>query len=292
MRKVEAELNLLTSIGNDLNRASPRASYQPELPTTESRLRLQRELLDKFFEDGQPDVENDGKAIVTFTAGPPGAGKSTAVNDLHLAGDGWRVIDPDDIKLSILEADNRCGVFDDLLSIELPDGHPLMLNELCSLVHDESVFLAGLLLERSLEAQENVVVEGTFSWPRLKEKYMRLLVGNDYRRVNLIDIEVEQEQCLSSAYERWAKGRIDTIEGQITGGGRFTPRDAITSIFTSGQRVSICNRNAVDFFNDPASELFEETNLYVRQARSGQTVARYQREYGSYRTPKPAYLES
>lgn len=290
LSEVEVELNTLTSTGSELHRAGPRATYRPDAPISESRLRFQRELLDELFEEGQPEVEKDRPAAVTFTAGPPGAGKSTAVRELHLSETGSRVIDPDEIKLRLLSAEVGFGTFDDLLARTLPDGYPIMLNELSSLVHNESVLLADRLIARSLEAQESVVVEGTFSWPGLKERYMRRLMLHDYGSVTLLSVELEQHKCLASAYERWAQGRIAAIESRAGVGGRFTPSEAITSIYRGGSRYSNCNKNAVDFFNDPAAELLDQISLVVLQGRDDREYRKYQRSVGEYLTEVPTYL--
>lgn len=163
-----------------------------------------------------------------------------------------------------------------------------MPNELSSLVHNESVFLADRLIERCLEAQENVVIEGTLSWHELPAKYLRLLALNDYRKMTILDVEVDMDTALEQAYTRWAEGRTAAIAGESNGGGRFTLRDAITKIFDAAGEYSSCNKNAVDLFTDPAADDLDIVELIVAQA--GRVEQRYLRTVGHYRTSVPRYL--
>lgn len=127
-----------------------------------------------FFPKSGDEIEKGAEVAILVTAGPPGAGKSTHIQQLDLVDRGWRRIDADQIKLKLLTESLQSGRFATQLSTILADGHPIMLNELSSLVHNESVFLADSILLRCLEAGENVVLEGTLSWagraPYLLEK--------------------------------------------------------------------------------------------------------------------------
>lgn len=289
LRPVEAELNALTAPGGELYRHSALATYHEKDPVTTERARFQRRLLDDLIEEGEDRVEKGGRVAVLITAGPPGAGKSTKVDDLGLAGDGWRRIDADDIKRKLLDAALVDGNFGQLFLRRLADGYPIMPNELASLVHNESVFLADRLIERCLEAQENVVIEGTLSWNGLPPRYLRMLSLNDYRQMTILDVEVEMATALEQAYQRWAKGRTEAIDGKSNGGGRFTPREAITGIYDASVGVySVCNKNAVDLYVDPAADDFDVVELIV--AQPGCPDQRYRRTVGNYGTEAPHYL--
>lgn len=164
LQRVHEELSWLTSEGGSAHRNSLRATQQPNQPLDISgeRLRFQRELLDELLSEGEDLIQKEGFAAVVVTAGPPGAGKSTHIDEMHVA-DGWREIDADEIKIRLLKAALKDGRFDDFLSTDLADGHPIMMNELSSLVHNESVSLADLVIKRCLERKENVVIQGTLS---------------------------------------------------------------------------------------------------------------------------------
>lgn len=288
LRRVEQQLNELTADGGELHKNSGLATHRAGGPITPDRVRFQRRLLDDLQAEGEGDIEKDGIAALV-TAGPPGAGKSTAVKERQLA-EGWRVIDADDIKLRLLEVGLQDGIFDAVLRRQLADGYPVMLNELASLVHNESVFLADSLIERCLQARENVVIEGTLSWSGLPQRYARTLEISEYTSVTILDVEVDCATALEHAYRRWTDGRIEVINGARHGGGRFTPREAITSLYDSTGRFSVCNQNAVDFFTSDGVAGFNEVELIVTTGPLPGDSCVYKRIIGDYSGPEPVYL--
>jgi adenylate kinase family enzyme len=290
LRRVEEELHGLTASGAELHRNSALATYLPGQVISPDRLRFQRCLLDDLIDGEKRAIKTDGRAALV-TAGPPGAGKSTLVEKLDLAGDGWRVIDADVIKVRLLEAGVQDGIFQSILVRTLADGYPVMPNELSSLVHNESVFLADLLMERCLGANENVVIEGTLSWDGLPRKYAKLLELNEYETVTIVDVEVDCAAALERAYTRWANGRIKAIDGELNGGGRYTPREAITSLYDGTGQFSVCNQNAVDFFNSDGVSGFSEVELIVATGPQAEDQQNYKRIVGKYTAPPPGYLK-
>lgn len=290
LRAVEAQLNALTAPGAELHRHSALATYNPEIPVSTERLRFQRRLLDDIRAEGEEDVEKNGRVAVLITAGPPGAGKSTKVKNLELAGDGWRVIDADAIKRKLLDTALADGIFTSVFLRRLADGHPVMPNEVSSLVHNESVFLADRLIERCLEARENVVIEGTLSWSGLLPRYLRMLSLNDYTDMTILDVEVDMATAIEQAYTRWAEGRTAAIAGEQNGGGRFTPRDAITSIYDADGRFSVCNENAVDLFTHPGAADIDVVKLIVSSPANTKEQM-YRRAVGTYISQIPHYLK-
>lgn len=289
LRRVDGELNALTSLGGELHRHSPLATNRPGQLVSPERIRFQRRLLDEFIAEGEADVQKDGLAAVV-TAGPPGAGKSTIVRNLHLGGPGWRIIDADEIKLKLLDAAVRDGIFDKVLVRRLADGYFIMPNELSSLVHNESVQLADRLIERSLEARENVVIEGTLSWPGLPRQYTRMLELHEYTNVTIVDVEVDCATALEQAYFRWSEGRTKAINGDRNGGGRFTPREAITAIYDASG-FSVCNQNAIDLFNSPGVAGFSEVGLIVSTGPLPEDRRVYRRIVGDHVGEAPGYLK-
>ena len=288
---VEAELNALTLSDGELGKNSPRSTSALYGPTDFSRRRFQAEVIEQYL-DLSPDVGHDGLATAVITAGPPGAGKSTLVETRGYAGAGWRVIDADRIKEILLHRAKTDGIYDDLLARTLADGRPILLNELASLVHAESATIARYILDRSLEEQENVVIEGTLTWPGLGGEYLLKLAANDYRRLTIVDVEVPFATALENAGDRWWQGRIAALDG--TGdpaGGRFTPRDAIAASFPSGA-VSVCNQNATRLFNDPRSRNFGQIRLIVEDRTSREEeLYEFVANYGTVAGPWPHSLE-
>ncbi|MFJ2621486.1 zeta toxin family protein [Glutamicibacter sp. NPDC087344] len=288
---VEYELHSMTQPGGILHRDSSIATFHVGKPMASSRVRPFRLLLDEAMTDFEGDISEDGRGEIVFTAGPPGAGKSTMVRESEVGAPGWRVIDPDAIKVKLLTQIIEMEPYANLLARTLSDGHPLMVNELSSLVHNESVLLADRLIERCLEAHENIVIEGTFSWGGLPKRYLRLLNQYDYHAVTLIDVELDQESALNRTYSRWANGRMLAIQENTIQGGRYTPRGAVTSNYADNGIFSLCNKNAVDFFNATEAENFADLKLVVQQASSDNVGVVYRRAMGAYESAVPTYLD-
>lgn len=117
----------------------------------------------------KPDARAERRAIVL--AGPPGAGKSTALAE-QIRGevDGWLVVDADDFKTRLLREAIADGSYDQLLKPpEVQDreraGEPFFPLELASLVHEESSRLADDLRQEAMEAGTNIVIDTVLSKP-------------------------------------------------------------------------------------------------------------------------------
>ena len=90
---VAQQLNGLCSVDSPLDAGGPRSTirlYESSL----ARVDFRAEVIERF-RDQQPKVRRDGYAAIVM-AGPPGVGKSTFRGNAYL--EGWRVLDPDDIK--------------------------------------------------------------------------------------------------------------------------------------------------------------------------------------------------
>lgn len=106
----------------------------------------------------QTEIAVGGQFLALATAGPPAAGKSSSIERRELAGRGWRVLDADRVKDYLLRDALEQGFYDDLLEIELADGHHLMPRELATLVHTESMIIIDAITERCVNIGENVVI--------------------------------------------------------------------------------------------------------------------------------------
>jgi len=117
---------------------------------------------------GSPSQRGQGEAAL-LTAGVPGAGKSRAIDQLGVVGEGWRRLDADVVKDYLIEDLVAARRHEDLLGEPLADGYPVMPAELATLVHEESVVFLAQLRGHCLSRGENVVIEGTLSWPPAAE---------------------------------------------------------------------------------------------------------------------------
>jgi hypothetical protein len=223
------------------------------------RARIRAGLVEEYLDRG-PAAPKFGMAAVV-TAGPPGAGKSAAVRERYPAGQ-WRVIDADIVKDLILVAEMDAGRLAGKLSIDLPDGHPVMPRECAGLVHRESVIVADLIRRRCVAEGENIVIEGTLGWAPHGPQLLRDLAAAGYERVDIVDVDVPQSVALERATSRWWSGRQAAISGGDRLGGRFTPPAAIDDKYGPAGE-SICLANARATFGDALAGLFDEIRLTV-----------------------------
>lgn len=104
--------------------------------------------------------------------------------------------------------------------------------ELAALVHLESVAFIDELRADCLARGENIVIEGTLSWPPAARQLLDELVKREYREVVIVDVEVPREGAHNQALDRWWQGRQERIAGRGQG-GRFVPARAVDHAFTA-----------------------------------------------------------
>ncbi|WP_230620856.1 MULTISPECIES: zeta toxin family protein [Nocardiaceae] len=232
------------------------------------RRRTRDQIVDAFLAD-HTDVAVGRQFLALATAGPPGVGKSSSINRRRLAGQGWRVLDADVIKDYLLRDAVACGVYDDLLGRTLPDGHSVMPRELATLVHSESTMLLDAITEICLARGENIVLEGTFSWPGLGPRLLSDLASADYEKFTILDVEAPAEITRARALTRWWRGRLDAINGGDSFGGRFTPGFVIDALYSGGTEVTICARNARAAFDHTLAAEIPTVELLVEHLGGG-----------------------
>lgn len=287
-RNTERRLNELTSENAPMARTSDNATVNFYTLKDRVRRRFREEIIDSYLSDST-DVGKDGLAAIV-TAGPPGAGKSTKIEHLDEDLSSYRRLDADEIKNVLIDRAVADGIYDSFLGHILPDGRPILPNELASLVHTESANLHNEIIRKSLEDKVNVIIEGTLSWSELINRYYNWLAAKEYQKLKILDVEVDCYTALAHAEKRWWDGREEYFAG--TGsprGGRFTPTSAISSAYPGGVSTSACNVNAVNFFNDDRADIFEELQLIVYDGLS-ETPRTYVSRDGLVDGPRPEPL--
>lgn len=263
----------------DLDARGPRASVMIAAnyrhgARTPARERLWSGMAERYLAR-QSAVIREGRAAL-LTAGVPGAGKSSVVSQLGLVDEGWRRLDADVVKDYLLEDLVVTGRVEDLLVRELADAHPVMPAELASLVHLESVAFIDELRTDCLARGENVVIEGTLSWPPAAQHLLDELVQREYREVRIVDVEVPRVVAHEQALARWWAGRQDGIAGR-GGGGRFVPAGAIDHAFTDpGNRRSVCATNVRAAFDSPPARALPVLTLTVYDSTGAAAITETQ----------------
>lgn len=186
------------------------------------------------------DVETDGKAVIV-TAGPPGAGKSSALGSLL---DGHRRIDPDEIKVLLLERLESSGLLSARLSHVLHDGEPVKPGELSWWVHEPANDVARLVRLQALQDGENFAMEGTLGWEGMSAVHVDELATYDYEELTVVDVEVSRAVAVEHVRRRWWEGRHD---GSVIG-GRFMADAAFDSFFPDRDEVSVTAKHARELY--------------------------------------------
>ncbi|MBM7416257.1 MULTISPECIES: zeta toxin family protein [Nocardiaceae] len=210
-----------------------------------ARRKFRRELITDLL-DTDESIECGRSAIVT--AGVPGAGKSTMLRARGTDLGGYRFLDADEIKVSLIERALEDGIYDDVLGVRLADGHCVAPMELASLVHRESVNIVEAVREECLRRGENIVVEGTLKWEGQPPDLYGEFSDAGYRRIEVLAVEVEAQTAHNRALTRWWGKRMRWRTGDDRLGGRFTPPASIDSGY-DGLGQSKCARHAWTFLD-------------------------------------------
>lgn len=264
---VHQELTQLTSRGSPLHQAPPHLlAYFND--------RMVVDVANRYLAL-QTEVKVEGRAVV-YSAGPPGAGKSSALQSLNL--EGYRKIDPDEAKDLILDEAHRHGLLRYRESFMLADGNAVSIRELVAHVHGISNRVTDLVRKLSLSAGENLIIDGTLSWVPLGSLYVDELYTAGYEGLTVVDVELPLRETLRRAKKRWWDGR----QSDPIWGGRFMPESAIRTCYQVGNdEESVCALNAANLAIQAADELGHGTLMRFEVDQStGSPIKRSETHYG------------
>jgi predicted ABC-type ATPase len=204
------------------------------------RRRLHDQLLQQWRE-ARLDVAGERQALLL--AGPPGAGKSTAQNNLSdtlgVSVERWRVINSDDFKDRLLEAALADGSIDRLTPPEVRElyqqGERFWPRELAAIVHDEAGQLVSRATAESIANGENLIVDGTLSDLEKARQLTDHLRQAGYT-VRIASVDGPQDVTKQRASHRWRNDYLAAEEGIADGraadlGGRWVPSEVPSGLY-------------------------------------------------------------
>jgi predicted kinase len=256
---VAAELNALSATGGELDTNAAHCT-DTRYASDPGRRRFRKQIVKKYLALHSPLVGR----LAIVTAGPPGSGKTTLLSSQVPTLMDYRILDADIIKDDLIDEALSAGIYNHLLSRKLADGHCISPRELAPLVHKESVRVIGQIRQSCVADGENVVIEGTLSYPGTERKIYRQLAKSKYTSVEVFGVEIGQAAAHAQALSRWWGGRQLWISGTDRLGGRFMPPGYISMCY-SGTVHSVCSANALDM---------------IKHARSGRIASLRVRIFG------------
>ncbi|MEX2984809.1 zeta toxin family protein [Streptomyces sp. C36] len=236
-------------------------------------------LHDRILDDWQNATTNPGRdKIAIMTAGPPGAGKTSARTAVQqrLSPDGWHVIDPDDFKDELLKEALEDGSFQRMAaSMEQPDER-FYPRELAPLVHEESTMLADKARERAIAAGENVVIDGTLAGRAKPDALAERLTAAGYT-IHVVDVETTADVSRERVMGRW-QGPYEEVQDKAAQGqdvskelgGRWVNGEVVDFMYRGREDndLSICADNAKALI-DKHPAVQEVDRYYTPHAKGG-----------------------
>jgi hypothetical protein len=241
---VAAELNALSATGHALNTDANHCT-DTMYKSDSGRRHFRKGVVNKYLALSSPQVGR----LAIVTAGPPGAGKTTLLHaQVYNVAAAYRILDADIVKDDLIEQALSDGIYNHLLARQLVDGYPISPRELAPLVHRESTVLIAQIRQICVASGENVVIEGTLTYPPQGPQIFGELAKSKYTSVEVFSVEIDQATAHAQALSRWWDGRQRWISGTDRLGGRFMPPDFIDRCY-SGTAQTVCTANALNMIN-------------------------------------------
>lgn len=224
------------------DRISPKPGTKGMVWKPERARQHQRILRD--MQQRYKDYPREGKAIVM--AGPPGAGKSTALKNFGKETFGLDVATKEEMKAGANPAHNYVTInpddFKDFIEVDEARYPGLAPNELAAIKHEESSFLAKAATEYFMSRGYNVVIDITLgSVGSAARKYYTPWEDDYDFQVLLVDGDMANSR--NNAGLRYKA--LDKETGKRTYGGRFLPMGVIEH--NAPTRPGYRSKNAEEF---------------------------------------------
>ncbi|MFJ6419186.1 zeta toxin family protein [Paeniglutamicibacter sp. NPDC091659] len=250
-------IRILARDGGPLSPSSPNATmnnpqwfFGGQQPRA-VRGRMHDELLEEY-RSRFPEVRSERRALVL--AGPPGAGKTTALKtDASHHAAHWLKIDADEFKVLLLSRALEDGSYEGFIKPQAvkdleAQGDRFNPLELASLVHAESSYLAEALREMAIEDGLNVVIDSVLSKPEKAVELGAQLAAAGYT-VDVLHVEVPFELSAAQIEKRWQEAHKESKLDPNSLGGRWVPSEYARDVFDGKNGRSKSQESAIALAN-------------------------------------------
>lgn len=204
----------------------------------EKRAIAHREILDELHKKYE-NIPSEGKVV--FSAGLPGAGKTTVLNMLKDGDEGVNVEE-----YATVSSDDFKEILADRGMIPKVKGLDPM--EASTLVHGESSHLADQFLLELSQKNKNIVYDFTCKDFESTDRRMNVLKNSGYKENNMqfVFVDIPLETAEKRAIFRYTSGLNKKIESDGNGvGGRFLPPDVLYKNKSETGKYSSVNAEAL-----------------------------------------------
>lgn len=193
--------------------------YYDEISGTwdDEREELHREIIDEILLENV-NVPNDKKVVIS--AGLPGAGKTTVLNDIpEINPKDYITINADDIKEKLIEKG---------MAPQIKGLTPL---ETAGLIHEESSKISDQLQLELAKQGKNVIYDMTSKSRRSVDRRLVTFVNHGYKLedVTMVFVDIDIETSKDRALNRYTNGINGYIAGENSMGGRYVPEKVFES---------------------------------------------------------------
>lgn len=221
---------------------------------TKERAKAHREMLDELHKKYE-NIPSDGKVI--FSAGLPGAGKTTVLNMLNetdgIEVDQYATVSSDDFKEMLAERDM------------IPHIPGLDRMEASTLVHEESSYLADKFLKELSEKNKNVIYDFTCKNPETASERISLLQEDGYEEKDMqfVFVDIPLEVAKDRAIGRYMYGLNNSVDNEDKIGGRFLPPAVLErNISKTGNFSSVNAESLIEVFKRNESKGMPKPIVY------------------------------
>lgn len=250
------------------------------------RRKLHAEIISEHVA-AHPQVEQSRKAIVL--AGPPGAGKSTAqdevVTETSTQKSAWLPLNADDFKDQLLLRATDDGSYASFLCPNAIrqrqlQGEKFFPRELAVLVHEESSLLVKHATAEAISRGDNIIIDGTLASADKAHMLLGRLSGAGYG-VMVADVETPHIVSQARVISRWRKVYVQALAGTATGqdqslGGRWVPASVLAALYPSDGDESVSALNALGV-SERHSSVVSYKKYLVQDEHSGPTCIVWRR---------------